>query len=316
MRGARTVGTFRRGDRLLDPRAKGFAPRRRGQPLDRESDGRKDHSPRRLRGCRVKHRGDGRQRAQADRQGTGPAKLTPEQQLEKAIAKNPEKVENYSELADLHLRHDRLELAEQVLAKAFEVSGGEITLRERLEDVQLHRARHDLEVAQKRAQTEKTEEAKNLWRQMAEALNRTELEVYRSRSDRYPDNAGLKFELALRLQRTKVYAEAIKVYQQSMADTKRKAAIHLGLGECFLGIKQYKLAMSNFEQAVAATNDRDLEQKKLALYWAGKLALFMKNFDVAEKYLTELAGLDFSYKDVGDLLDKLNQLREDGGSPG
>ncbi len=114
----------------------------------------------------------------------------------------------------------------------------------------------------------------------------------------------------------KVYAEAIKVYQQSMADTKRKAAIHLGLGECFLGIKQYKLAMSNFEQAVAATNDRDLEQKKLALYWAGKLALFMKNFDVAEKYLTELAGLDFSYKDVGDLLDKLNQLREDGGSPG
>ena len=162
------------------------------------------------------------------------------------------------------------------------------------------------------AQAEKTPEAVELWKQMNEALNRTELEVYRSRSDRYPDNASLKFEFALRLQRAKNYAEAIKVYQQSMADTKRKAAIHLGLGECFQGIKQFKLATSNFEQAVAATSDREPEQKKIALYRAGKLSLFMKNLEVAEKHLTELAGLDFGYKDVGDLLDKLNKLREDG----
>jgi tetratricopeptide (TPR) repeat protein len=151
---------------------------------------------------------------------------------------------------------------------------------------------------------------------MAEALNRTELEVYRSRSDRYPDNASLRFELALRLQRAKNYAEAIKVYQQAMADTKRKAAIHLGLGECFQGIKQFKLAASNFDQAVAASSDREPDQKKIALYRAGKLALFMKNLEVAEKYLTELAGLDFGYKDVSELLDKLNQLRDDSGSSG
>ncbi|HEY4312087.1 MAG TPA: tetratricopeptide repeat protein [Pirellulales bacterium] len=254
--------------------------------------------------------------AQSDRQGTGVAKLTPEQQLEKAIAKNPEKVENYSELADLHLRHDRLEQAEQVLAKALQVSGGEMTIRERLEDVQMRRARRDLEIAQKRAQAEKTQESVDLWRQMNEALNRTELEVYRSRSDRYPDNAALKFEFAVRLQRAKNFAEAIKIYQQAHADTKRKAAIHLGLGECFQSIKQFKLAMSNFEQAVIATSDREPDQKKVALYRAGKLALFMKNLDVAERHLNELAGLDFGYKDVADLLDKLNQLREDGGSSG
>jgi tetratricopeptide (TPR) repeat protein len=254
--------------------------------------------------------------AQSERQGTSGPKLTPEQQLEKAIAKNPEKVDNYSELADLHLRHDRLEEAEKWLTKALQVSGGEISIRERLEDIQMRRARRDLEIAQKRAQAERTPEAVELWKQMGAALNRTELEVYRSRSDRYPDNASLKFELALRLQRVKNYAEAIKVYQQSMADTKRKAAIHLGLGECFVGIKQFKLAASNFDQAVAATSDREPEQKKTALYMAGKLALFMKNLEVAEKHLTELAGLDFGYKDVGDLLDKLNKLREDGESSG
>ena len=254
--------------------------------------------------------------AQADRQGTSGAKLTPEQILEKAIAKEPSKVSNYSELADLHLRHDRLDQAIKLLTKALEVSGGEITIRERLEDVQLRQARAQLEVAQKRAQTEKTEEAVNLWRQMHEAFNRTELEVFRSRSERYPENAGLKFELALRLERAKIYTEAIKVYQEARADTKRKAAIHLGLGRCFQGIKQFKLAMSNYDVAVAETPDREPEQRKVCLYLAGKLALFMKSYDSSEKYLTELAGMDFGYKDVADLLDKLNKFREDGESSG
>ena len=47
-----------------------------------------------------------------------------------------------------------------------------------------------------------------------------------------------------------------------------------------------------------------------------KLAAFMRNFELAEKYLNELAGLDFGYKDVADLLDKLSRLREDGESAG
>ena len=254
--------------------------------------------------------------AQAERQGMGGPKLTPEQQLEKAIAKDPSKVSNYSELADLHLRHDRLEQAEAVLAKALEVSGGEISIRERFEDVQLRRARRDLEIAQKRAHAERTEEAKNLYLQMYDSLNRMELEIFRSRSDRYTDNAGLKYELAVRLQRAKNYAEAINMFQKARADTKRKAAIALGLGECFQSINQYKLALSNYMAAVAETSDREPEQRKVALYRAGKLALFMKNLDVAEKYLTELAGLDFGYKDVSALLDKLNKFREDGGSAG
>jgi hypothetical protein len=67
---------------------------------------------------------------------------------------------------------------------------------------------------------------------------------------------------------------------------------------------------------VNAISDREPEQKKQALYFAGKLGLFLKNLDAAEKYLTELAGLDFGYKDVANLLDKLSQLREDGPSSG
>ena len=44
---------------------------------------------------------------------------------------------------------------------------------------------------------------------------------------------------------------------------------------------------------------------KLALYRAGRLAMQTQDKAMAEKYLTQLAGLDFGYKDVAALLDKL-----------
>jgi tetratricopeptide (TPR) repeat protein len=254
--------------------------------------------------------------AQAERQGTAGPKLTPEQVLEKAIAKNPADLNLYSELADLHLKFDRLAEAEAVLSKALQASGGDVTLRERLEDVQIRLAAYNVAQAKKQAESTRNEQHINLYRQLVDALNRKELEVYTSRSARYPDNLGFKYELAVRLKRAKNYKEAIKLFQESLrGDTKRKGTILLDLGDCFQAIKQYKLALSNFESAVTEIPEREVEARKSALYRVGKLAAFLRNFDLAEKYLSELAGLDFGYKDVSELLDKLSRLREDGESP-
>jgi tetratricopeptide (TPR) repeat protein len=253
--------------------------------------------------------------AQADRQGTSGPRLTPEQILEKAIAKNPTDLNLYSELADLHLKFDRLAEAEAVMSKALQASGGEISIRERVEDIQIRLAAHNVAQAKKQAESTRSEQHINLYRQLVEALNRKELEVFTSRSARYPDNLGFKYELAVRLKRAKNYKEAIKLFQESMrGDSKRKGTILLDLGDCFQAIKQYKLALSNYELAVTEIPDREVETRKSVLYRVGKLAAFMRNFELAEKYLNELAGLDFGYKDVSDLLDKLSRLREDGES--
>ena len=89
----------------------------------------------------------------------------------------------------------------------------------------------------------------------------------------------------------------------------------LALGQCFQQIKQYRLAMSHYEEAIKEIADRDAGNKKLALYLAGRLATAMKNLDVGEKHLTTLAGLDFSYRDVSTLLDKIAQMRENPEGP-
>ena len=68
--------------------------------------------------------------------------------------------------------------------------------------------------------------------------------------------------------------------------------------------------MTNYEQAVEAQDGGDKDVQKLALYRAGKLALGLRDLDPAEKYLTELAGLDYGYKDVAECLDKVTRLRD------
>jgi polysaccharide pyruvyl transferase WcaK-like protein len=68
--------------------------------------------------------------------------------------------------------------------------------------------------------------------------------------------------------------------------------------------------MSHYEAAIQEIPDRDADNKKRALYYAGRLAAALKDLEKAGKHLTTLASLDFTYKDVSALLDKIAKLRE------
>jgi hypothetical protein len=48
----------------------------------------------------------------------------------------------------------------------------------------------------------------------------------------------------------------------------------------------------------------------LALYRAGVLAADLNDREKAEKHLTQLAAMDFGYRDVAERLDKLAALRD------
>jgi len=251
--------------------------------------------------------------AQAERQGSAGPRAAPEQQLERKIAKDPGNTSLYLELADLYLKVEQFDEAEKVFERALAASGGSIDMRERLEDVQLQRARKQVAIAEKRALAEKTDEAVKLVQQMKAELNAKELEVYRARCDRYPNNLGYRTELGLRLFKAKNFQEAIKVFQEARGDLKRKGMVLFYLGACFESIKQYRLGLSNYELAIEEIGQRDPETLKQALYRAGVVAMDrLKDPEKAEQHLTVLAGLDFSYKDVSERLDKLQKLREDG----
>jgi tetratricopeptide (TPR) repeat protein len=236
--------------------------------------------------------------------------VPPEQRYKTAIDADPANVEHYFRLADLYLHEQRLDDAQQVLERAGQASGGgNLQVRERMEDLQLRRAANQATSAQKNFDHAQTAEAKTLLDRARAMANQVELEVYATRVDREPNNPRLQFELGMRLKKAGKVKQAITSFQAARTDPKRKALVLLELGECFQKIEQYKLALSHYEQALELCDAGDGETRKLTLYRAGVLATGLRELDRAERHLAELAGLDFGYRDVSERLDKVSRLR-------
>jgi len=122
----------------------------------------------------------------------------------------------------------------------------------------------------------------------------------------------MQFELAMRLKKAGKVKQAITAFQAARTDPKRRALVLVELGECFQKIEQYKLALSHYEQALEVCEPQDTETRKLGLYRAGVLATGLRELDRADRHLSELAGMDFGYRDVSDRLDKVARLRDSG----
>ena len=235
-------------------------------------------------------------------------KMSPEDHLKRTIQKNPADVAAYLQLADLYQQQENLEKCEETLAQALQISGNDYVIQEKMEDIQILVRKKKIEVADQRFQQAKTEEADQIRRTLRAELNKFELDIFRARSDRNPSNLALWFEMAVRLERSGNAQEAIKAYQKARGDETRKGQTLMGLGRCFVAIKQYQLGMSHLQEAVTALGQGDQDLKKEALYNVGKLAMGLNDAETARKYLNDLASLDYGYKDVAQRLDKLNQI--------
>jgi tetratricopeptide (TPR) repeat protein len=237
-------------------------------------------------------------------------------ELMQSVRDNPADVDGTLELADLFEQDGRIDEAEKLLARALSASGNELKVREHVEDRQLRWAKSKVMIAEQRLATSDTPEHRETVDKLKRAQLRQELEIFGARCSRYPENLTWKYELALRLKAAGKFPEAIRHFQEALKDVRRKGAISLELGECFQSIKQYPLAMQNYEAAVEVLTDRELELRKRALYRAGVLAAGLKDLDAAQKHLSAVAGLDYGYRDVAERLDKLRSAKDNGGPEG
>ncbi len=241
-----------------------------------------------------------------------------EVRLQAALAEDPTKAESYVQLACLFVREQRFDEAEQLLGQGLSACGmSDLQILTQLEDVQIRRASHQLAVAEQRCVQDPSEETKQLAHRFRVQANQIELETYAAQSERDPSNLRLKFELGLRLKLAGKVKEAISSLQAARTDSKRGGSVLLELGECFQQIEQYKQALLYYEQAIEALAGPDLGEKQAdiyrkSLYRAGVLATGMQEMDRAERHLSTLAALDFSYRDVAERLDKIARLRDSG----
>ncbi|NLX99851.1 MAG: hypothetical protein GXY83_27455 [Rhodopirellula sp.] len=236
---------------------------------------------------------------------------TEEERLLREIKRHPDNMPTYVELANLYLGEKQYQQAEETLRKAHEVSGGNADILEKLEDAQVTGMRYQLTVLRKQAEETKDKQIATQHNKLRGQIKTKELEIYQHRCERYPNNLTFRYELGRRYQQLGRYKEAIVEFQQAKNDPRLKGVCNLYLGQSFQEINQNRLALSHYESAVDDITDHHSDDRKAALYLAGKLAVTMDNLDAASRYLTTLAEMDFAYKDVSDLLDEIDRKRND-----
>ncbi len=234
---------------------------------------------------------------QKDGQADGPGQ-SEEADLQRAIRKEPDNKDHYTKLGDFYRRAGKLEESRDIYQKAVELSGGDVNIREQVEDVELDMMRKNLEIAQHKA-GEGDETAKANAAALDKELLLREIEVLRSRVERYPNDMRNKFRLGECFMRTKQFAEAIPLFQQASQDNRIETKALAKLGFCFMQEKKYPLAKRQFEKAAPKLNANDHPDLfKDVNYWLGRLCEAAGDSESAENYFSEVLAVDYNYKDT------------------
>ena len=233
------------------------------------------------------------------------------EQIERRIKKNPNDLANYLELAQHYYQQAEYDKAENAYLQVVKLTDKAPDMVERLLDTQKQKF-HTLVVALKdefaaTKDAARREAIKPEFERAKEDFERKNIELAQHRIKLHPSHTGYRFEYGTLLLQKNLVKEAIGEFQLAKPDQSRAGECNLALGQCFQKIKQYKLAMTHYQDAVAILSPGD--DKKKALYLATKLAYALEDYEKAEQYGLQLAAIDFSYKDLGELLDKVAQKR-------
>jgi len=134
-----------------------------------------------------------------------------------------------------------------------------------------------------------------------------ELAEYAERTENYPTDLGLKFELGKRQFLSGKLDEAIGTLQKAQRDARRHIASLNYLGQAF--------ARKGLNQEAAETYERALEsdvpegQKKEMVYHLAEIYEKMEQFQKAEDLFSDLAQMDFTFRDVSKRLEVVRQKR-------
>lgn len=237
-----------------------------------------------------------------------------EADLQRAIRKDESNPENYLKLAEYYRREKRLEEAAQTFRTALEVSGGDQNIRELLEDVELDRLRHNLDLAKEAVRADGEDEtARKNAAALAKELLQREVETLSTRIERYPQDNRLKYELAQRYMRTKQWPKAIPLLQQSAADSRMECEVLVSLGECFINDNKEDLGRRQFVKAaekIVAQDRPDLFKK--THYVLGRLCEKAEKREEAEDHYNEVLAVDYEYRDTRQRLEKLQSGQTEG----
>lgn len=236
------------------------------------------------------------------------------------IAADPTEPVLYLQLAAVYRRGGQDDRARAALQQGLGPTGNAFQIQLELMDLDLLPVRKNLDHADARlrklrekARTapddapadEMTEaELVALRGKLLKEVNTREIDIYRVRADRAPNEVGHRIELGTRLLKADRVDEAIAELQLARRDERLKWRAALYLGLCFKKRNNWRLAQRNFEEGLTGVPDSEEAVKKELLYQLASGAAENGDLPRAIDLGHELANLDFSFKNIGKLLDE------------
>ncbi|MGH7172376.1 MAG: tetratricopeptide repeat protein [Gemmataceae bacterium] len=211
----------------------------------------------------------------------------------------------YLQLAAVYRRGDALDKARAVVREGLGPTGNAFELSVQLADLDIEPFRRNLVIAEEKLKAAPDHaELRRLRTRLRKEINTRELEMYRLKADRYPTEMSHRYEVGVRLLRIGQIDEAIHELQASRGDPRYRWQSLLALGQCFKTRNNWRLAERNFEEALKNLPGGEMNPRKEILYELAAGCAEANELSKAIDLATELANIDFSYRDIGRLLDE------------
>ncbi|MDO5554368.1 MAG: tetratricopeptide repeat protein [Planctomycetia bacterium] len=245
-------------------------------------------------------------RAEAELAAVEERKLTPEDEFEKRLKKNPDDRTIYEKMALYFFQRGNLRKAEDTCKRGLKVFENDDVFQNQIFEIRKLRAKNDVEQTKALYEKDPSPELKERFLKERELYEQCKLDLILWKLKKNPESPSAHFEYGNYLMQHNKHRDAISEFQAARADVSIQGECLLALAFCFEQIKQYKLAMMHYDQALGVLKGTG-EYVKRTLYQGARLAYQMADFRKADEYANRLAAIDFSYKDLGVLLDKISE---------
>ena len=221
------------------------------------------------------------------------------------IKANPANQMGYIHLAQLYRRADQFDKARAVLADGLTATHNHFDVALELVDLDIEPFRRDLAIAEEELRRQPDHpELQRIRQQLHREIGARELDYYRKKTERFPTDTAARFEMSLRLMKVGQNDEAIKELQGLRGDPRHQSKVLVYLGFCFRNRNNWRLAQRNFEEALQHLGPQDEELRKEVLYQLAQGYAESGELVRAVDLACELANLDFSFKNISQLLDQ------------
>jgi tetratricopeptide (TPR) repeat protein len=211
----------------------------------------------------------------------------------------------YLQLAAVYRRGGEFDKARAVLQEGLGATGNAFELSVQLADLDIEPFRRNLAITEEKLRAKPDDaELRRLRIRLRKEINTRELELHRQKADRYPTEMSHRYEVGVRLLRLGQVDEAIRELQSSRGDPRYRWQSLLSLGHCFKARNNWRLAERNFEEALKNLPAVEMNPRKEILYELAVGSAATNELNKAIDLATELANIDFSYRDIGRLLDE------------